>query len=498
MDRERDINIKINPELVTAAKIAQVFPGTFTSKKLVTFNRMQRFLRFKPQIKGLETTEIYLKEGRTKVHPTPLRLLVFRPARNNPESEVLALPCMVWFHGGGYALGGPESAARIAKLLNQVQPCIVIAPEYTLSLQAPYPAAVKDAYKALLWVKDHAAYLGIDSERIYVGGDSAGGGLSAGLCLLARDMAQVNIAFQMPLYPMLDDRMITPSSIDNNAPVWNSTSNRNAWQLYLGKLYQSPAVPIYAAPSRGKYFANLPPVCSFVGDLEPFRDEVIDYMDALKRVGVPTTFQCFEGCYHAFEQMQPHTDVSQAAIRLIKDAFSDAVKAYRAPQPVLCEGADYHQEVLLRIARALNAHQIVWGIGGSTLLKYHGILSFARDIDLVIAIEDIPLTVAILETIGESIEALEDNNCNSDYFYQFSVGGIHVDLMGGLKVENDSESYQFDFDAKAIERFLRIDAVEIPLTSLESWLKVYALMPNREEKVAMIRRHLGEISPMIK
>mgnify|MGYP001125490301 CR=1 FL=1 len=124
-------------------------------------------------------------------------------------------------------------------------------------------------------MKAHAQELGIRDDQIMVGGDSAGGGLAAALTLYARDQQDVAIAFQMPIYPMLDDRMETESAQNNDMPVWNSKSNALAWRLYLAGLFGTDHVPPYAAPARADRYEDLPPTVTFVGDLEPFRDETI-------------------------------------------------------------------------------------------------------------------------------------------------------------------------------------------------------------------------------
>jgi len=174
-------------------------------------------------------------------------------------------------------------------------------------------------------MKNHAEELGIRSDQLMVGGDSAGGGLTAALSLYARDKGEVKIAFQMPLYPMLDDRMTSDSAVENNAPVWNSKSNYNAWKLYLGERFGMPDVPVYAAPARAEDYRNLPPTATFVGALEPFRDETIEYVDHLRKAGVPVDFEVFEGCYHAFEQMCPKAEVSRKAMTFLLNAYEYAV-----------------------------------------------------------------------------------------------------------------------------------------------------------------------------
>jgi acetyl esterase/lipase len=222
----------------------------------------------------------------------------------------------------------------MAKRFIDASNCIVVAPDYRLSIEAPYPAALEDSYDALLWMKDHVKELGIRDDQLMVGGDSAGGGLTAALTLYARDKEEVAIAFQMPLYPMIDDRMTNESAKDNNAPLWNSKSNFNGWKLYLGDLFGTPNVPYYAAPARAKDYSKLPPTATFVGDLEPFRDETIQYVENLREAGVKVDFNIYRGCYHAFDAVCPKAEVSKEATAFIINSFKHAVDHYFSEQTI--------------------------------------------------------------------------------------------------------------------------------------------------------------------
>ena len=129
---------------------------------------------------------------------------------------------VLWLHGGGYAVGMKEMvyASRAADLVRDFG-AVVLSPGYRLSPLAPYPAALDDCFTALHYLKQHAASFGVRSDQLMVGGESAGGGLCAAVCIRARDEGAVSVAFQMPLYPMLDDRD-TASSRDNHGRVWNT------------------------------------------------------------------------------------------------------------------------------------------------------------------------------------------------------------------------------------------------------------------------------------
>ncbi|MBQ3575397.1 MAG: alpha/beta hydrolase fold domain-containing protein, partial [Clostridia bacterium] len=161
-------------------------------------------------------------------------LLVLEPAANRRHGE--KAPGLLWIHGGGYVVGmaGMVYMSRAMNLVKKYG-AVVVAPEYRLAGKAPYPAALEDCYAALRYMQAHADELNIDADRsIMVGGESAGGGLTAALCMYARDRGEVKIAFQMPLYPMLDDRD-TDSSGDNHGISWNTRRNHAAWKLYLSK-----------------------------------------------------------------------------------------------------------------------------------------------------------------------------------------------------------------------------------------------------------------------
>jgi len=304
--------------------IMKIVPKLFyTETGIRIINKLSRIRLFYKKHTNIHFTEKWIdrKDG------SKLRICLFRPLE--PKENV---PGMLWLHGGGYAIGVPEQAERITKILIEASPCVIIAPDYRLSIEAPYPAALNDAYETLLWMKNHTKELGIRENQLMVGGDSAGGGLAVALSLYARNKGEVAIAFQMPLYPMLDDRMTSKSATFDNTPVWDAKSNFNCWKLYLGKLFGTKEVPYYAAPARANDFSKLPPTTTFVGELEPFRDEVIQFAHNLRKSGVPVDFEKFNGCFHAFEQMCPKATVSKKAIAYVKNSFKYAVEHYFAEQ----------------------------------------------------------------------------------------------------------------------------------------------------------------------
>jgi acetyl esterase/lipase len=255
-----------------------------------------------------------------------LRLMIYQPLQAGERR-----PGLLWIHGGGYLIGVPEQDKNTYRQLIAAGDCVIVAPDYRLGSDAPYPAALHDCYDALLWLKQHADELGVRDDQLAVAGMSAGGGLTAALTLYARDQGEVQVAFQMPLYPMIDDRMNTESATDNHAPVWNSVSNRVGWQVYLGELYGKD-VPPYAAAARSTDYRGLPPTCTFVGDLEPFRDETLRYVQDLKAAEVPVAFELYPGAYHGFDVVVPKAAISRQATAFLMRWFEFAVQNYFAPQ----------------------------------------------------------------------------------------------------------------------------------------------------------------------
>ena len=248
----------------------------------------------------------------------------------SPRSAPVNAAGVLWIHGGGYVTGMKEMIhmSRAVDLVKRFG-AVVLSPGYRLALQAPYPAALDDCYAALLYLQEHAASLGVRSDQLMVGGESAGGGLCAAVCIRARDEGTVRIAFQMPLYPMLDDRD-TVSSRDNHGRVWNTRRNHLAWRLYLRGADRTQLSP-YAAPARLTDFSGLPPAYSFVGDGEPFYAETVHYFERLRAAGVPAKLDVYHTDLHAFDMMRPNDALSLQAAETFDRHFADAQAQYFAP-----------------------------------------------------------------------------------------------------------------------------------------------------------------------
>ena len=252
-----------------------------------------------------------------------LKVLVYRP---DGPSEGPATG-LLWIHGGGYLTGMAAMAGMMGRprALVEKYGAVMLSPEYRLARKGRYPNAIEDCYAALKYMAAHAGELGIRPDQIFVGGESAGGGLCAALCILARDRGEVDIAFQMPLYPMLDDRD-TDSSRDNHNKVWNTRLNHLGWKTYLGAAYGSDDVPQYAAAARAADYSGLPPAYTFVCTGEPFYCETLTFVENLRKAGVRADVDLYEGLYHAFDMMEPGRPESADATAKFEAAFRRAQK----------------------------------------------------------------------------------------------------------------------------------------------------------------------------
>ncbi|MBR1841651.1 MAG: alpha/beta hydrolase [Oscillospiraceae bacterium] len=239
-----------------------------------------------------------------------------------PQEPKANAPAVLWLHGGGY-FAGLKEMVYMSRAIDLVRAfgAVVVAPGYTLSIMKPYPAAVEDSYAALKWLDLNASRYGADANTIIVGGESAGGGLAAAVCMMARDRGEVKVALQLPLYPMIDN-LETASSRDNRGKIWNSRRNRFGWRMYLRKNAKGEVEP-YAAPARQKDYRNLPPCYTFVGSGEPFYTETLTFVENLKSAGVYAEADIYDTDIHSFDMLYPELDISVKA----RERFIEKVSA---------------------------------------------------------------------------------------------------------------------------------------------------------------------------
>ena len=225
-----------------------------------------------------------------------LRVIVFEPTIR-PQGR---RPAVLHIHGGGYVAGSIDAEAEWSEwLVNELQ-CVVIAPDYRLSPETSFPGPVHDCYAALRWLHQHADEWQIDPARVCVFGGSAGGGLATAVALMARDRGEHPVSFQCLLYPMLDDRTGTGTQANPYAGeyIWTPEDNAFAWQCYLAAVEDQARSSPYAAPARAESVENLAPTFIWVGALDLFVDECIEWARRLIRAGVPTELHIQPGVTH--------------------------------------------------------------------------------------------------------------------------------------------------------------------------------------------------------
>ncbi|ATB31692.1 alpha/beta hydrolase [Melittangium boletus] len=253
-----------------------------------------------------------------------VRVLVYRPTAVAPAG---GWPAMLHIHGGGYVIGSPELNDVSNRRLVREVGCVIVSVDYRLAPETPFPGPVEDCYAALEWLHANASALGVDTRRLAIGGESAGGGLAAALALLARDRGEIPILFQSLVFPMLDDR--TASGIEP-APhlgefIWTRESNRLGWRALLGHAPGGAGVSPYAAPARVESVAGLPPTFIAVGALDLFLDEDVEYARRLLQAGIPTELHVYPGAYHGFMLSGPQAQVTQAFQRDYEQALRRAL-----------------------------------------------------------------------------------------------------------------------------------------------------------------------------
>lgn len=222
--------------------------------------------------------------------------------------HVAGSPGIYHTHGGGMILG--DRFTGLEGILEWVESmdAVAVSLEYRLAPEHPDPALIDDCYAGLVWTAAHADELGFDAERLIIAGASAGGGLAAGVTLMARDKGGPALAGQVLIYPMIDDRNESVSSHQiDGIGVWDRISNVTGWDALLGERRNTDAVSIYAAPSRATDLSNLPPAYIDCGSAEVFRDEDVAYASAIWAAGGIAELHVWPGGFHGFDILAPQS-----------------------------------------------------------------------------------------------------------------------------------------------------------------------------------------------
>ena len=293
----------IHPELQQTAKKIPKFG--FSKKNLWLIHWVMNWMPSPKTIEGIRVENVFIpgQDGQANI-----RLRLYKPNAISAPTPVL-----IWLHGGGYVMGKPEqddgSCAQYVRELG----ITVVSVDYRCAPKHPFPAGLQDSYSALKWAGSHAQELGLDPQRIAVGGASAGGGLAAALTQLAHDRKEIQPVFQLLVYPMLDDRTVLRAEIDDSQNIfWSQKSNRFGWESYLGQECGAEDVPAYAVPARRADLSGLPPAWIGVGSLDIFHDEDLAYAQRLKESAIACQLEVVPGAFHGFDKLDPNIPIIQS------------------------------------------------------------------------------------------------------------------------------------------------------------------------------------------
>jgi len=262
-----------------------------------------------------------LAEVRELTAPGPGGAIALRLYRPLPMPAVL--PLLVYLHGGGWTLGDLDTYDVPCRQLALASGCAVLSVDYRLAPEHRFPAAVDDAVAATRWVRTQAGALGIDAQRIAVGGDSAGGNLAAVVAIVERD-AGTPLAFQLLVYPATDMRALAPSHRTNGQGYLLTAEGI----VYFRDHYVPDARQWgdwRASPLLAPSLARLPPALVVTAGFDPLRDEGLQYADALSGAGCRVQYVCFERQIHGFFTMSRLIDEAQSAIALAGAALRRAL-----------------------------------------------------------------------------------------------------------------------------------------------------------------------------
>jgi len=251
-----------------------------------------------------------------------VEVLVYRPSEARGP-----LPCILHMHGGGFVFGAAAADEPYNRELAHHLSCCIVSLDYRLAPEAPFPAAIEDSYAVLSWIFDQAGDLAIDTSRLGVMGESAGGGLAAALCLMARDRGEYALGFQHLISPMLDDRTgrLEQGHAYGGDFIWTAHNNRFGWSALLGADPGGEGVSPYASAARAEDLSGLPPCFLAVGALDLLLPEGLDYACRLGRAGAPIELHAYPGAFHAFDY-HPSAYVAAQARRDSRAALARALR----------------------------------------------------------------------------------------------------------------------------------------------------------------------------
>lgn len=307
----------LDPEIIPALDAFPQFSLDKESLPLIRQAASQAVQLADTDAQGVKREEVVLPgwgDGAPDV-----RCLVYQP-----KNRTGVTGAYLHLHGGGYILGAPEGSDQHNVNLVSRLGIVIVSVDYRLAPEHPAPAALNDSYTALAWLHQNAEEIGIDPDRIAIGGESAGGGLAAALALFARDRGEYPIRFQLLTYPMIDDRTGSddyPGDPLTGEFVWTRERNQLGWAYYLGET--DPSAPV--VPARAASLKGLPPTWLSTAALDLFRDENITYAKRLLQDGVPTELILYPRACHGF-QMAAMAGVTKQYLRDHAEALARGLR----------------------------------------------------------------------------------------------------------------------------------------------------------------------------
>ncbi|OBF62870.1 alpha/beta hydrolase [Mycobacterium sp. 852002-51971_SCH5477799-a] len=301
---------RLDPALRDVATTRTEFSSAAIGLTREPFNERRRLTAGQTDARGVRIAEDRV--------PTESGGVSVRIYRGGPDDRA---PGVVYCHAGGFALGNLDTDHRQCVELSRRGRCTVVSVDYRLAPEHPFPAALEDASAVLRWMAANAGDLEADPGRLAVAGSSAGAALAAGLAQRAADRTLPPVAFQLLHQPVLDDR-ITGSKVEfRTSPAFDGEAAELMWRHYLGPAGASAA----SVPARRNKIAGLPPALITCAEIDPFRDEALDYALRLLRAGVSAELHVFARACHGFDSLLPDWAGSQRLFALHGHALSDAL-----------------------------------------------------------------------------------------------------------------------------------------------------------------------------
>ena len=256
-----------------------------------------------------KASDVTLKDHRiARPDGSQLRVRVYRKIGSTSRGVLL------YVHGGGMIVSSIEDYDERCMHYCTNTGLPVVSVDYPLAPENPYPAQIDDVLTALQWIHDSAEHECWDPARVGIGGDSAGGGLTAGAVLRNRDTVQLPLACQMLVYPMIDDRNVIPDSrFPKSFQLWTYVDNQTGWDAYLSGLADRTDVPVYAAPARATDLSGLPPTYIDTGTLDIFYDEDLAYAKKMIADGVTVEGHIWNGAPHGFDYLAFESSIAKKA-----------------------------------------------------------------------------------------------------------------------------------------------------------------------------------------